>query len=238
MSNDRSFTIQSQLPVNGSPPASALHPPIAQPFWMDDRSMNALAVRTLTGPDFATACAELMQQVELSYAPTLLIGVRTGGLVVAEAMAGAVAGGVPVAPLTCRRAATGAKARLPFLARTLSALPRPVTDTLRVAELRLSAGRRRARAPAQAVDQVEAEAIAARVRAGPGGERLLVVDDAVDSGVTLGAVLRVLRGLCPEATEIRSAVVTVTLDSPLVQPDFALHRGVLCRFPWSFDVAH
>jgi hypothetical protein len=30
----------------------------------------------------------------------------------------------------------------------------------------------------------------------------------------------------------------VTLDSPLVQPDFALHRGVLCRFPWSFDVAH
>jgi hypothetical protein len=27
----------------------------------------------------------------------------------------------------------------------------------------------------------------------------------------------------------------VTLDQPLVEPDFALYRGVLCRFPWSFD---
>lgn len=195
--------------------------------------MNALTVQTLTDTAFDAACTELMDQVERAYAPTLLVGIRTGGLVVAEAMARAI----PVAPLTCRRPGTGAKARLPSLARAVSALPRPVTDALRIAELRLSAGRRRARAPAQTVHPKEADAIATRVRAGPANQRLLVVDDAVDSGVTLAAVLRTLRQLCPEDTEIRSAVVTVTLDRPLVQPDFALHRGVLCRFPWSLDVA-
>lgn len=89
----------------------------------------------------------------------------------------------------------------------------------------------------QAVNQAEADAIAARVCAGSFGQRLLVVDDAVDSGVTLATVLNVLRALCPAGTEIRSAVVTVTLDGPLIQPDFALHRGILCRFPWSFDAA-
>lgn len=203
--------------------------------------MNAFAVRTLTDAAFGAACAELMAQVERTYAPSLLVGVRTGGLVVAEKMACVVPSlptGIPVAPLTCRRAATIAKARLPMLGQALSALPRSVTDALRIAELRLSAGRRRARAPTQAVDQAEADAIATYVRAGPPGQRLLVVDDAVDSGVTLCAVLRVLRGLCPEDTEIRSAAVTVTLDRPLVEPDFALHRGVLCRFPWALDVAH
>ncbi len=203
----------------------------------DIRLMNALTVRTLDRTDFETACTALMAVVEQSYAPTLLIGVRTGGLVVAEAMARAATAQIPVAPLTCRRAATVAKARLPMLAPALAALPRRVTDTLRVAELRLSAGRRRSRVPVQEVDQAEADAIAVRLRAAPAGERLLVVDDAVDSGVTLDAVLRVLRGFCQTDIEIRSAAVTVTLDNPLVQPDFALHRGVLCRFPWSFDAA-
>ncbi len=199
--------------------------------------MNAFAVHTLDETTFGAACAALMGQVEASYAPSLLVGVRTGGLVVAEAMARTAATPIAVAPLTCRRGATGTKARVPLLARTLSALPRPVTDGLRVLELRLSAGRRRARVPTQVVDQAEAEAIATRARCGSVGRHLLVVDDAVDSGVTLATVLSVLRALCPAGTEIRSAVVTVTLDHPLVQPDFALHRGILCRFPWSFDAA-
>ncbi len=195
--------------------------------------MNAICVNTLNDTRFQQACAELMVLVERSYAPTLLVGVRTGGLVVAEGMARAVS--TPVASLTCRRAATGAKARLPGLGRALSALPRPVADALRVAELRLSAGRRRARAPGQAVDAGELAAIAARLRDEPGAQRLLVVDDAVDSGVTLGTVMGALRGICPADVELRSAVITVTLDGALAEPDFALYRGVVCRFPWSFD---
>jgi hypoxanthine phosphoribosyltransferase len=66
---------------------------------------------------------------------------------------------------------------------------------------------------------------------------VLVVDDAVDSGVTLATVLRLLRESSPPDTQFRSAVVTVTLAQPLAEPDFVLYRGVLCRFPWSFDAA-
>ena len=52
------------------------------------------------------------------------------------------------------------------------------------------------------------------------------------------AVLRTLREVCPPATELRAAAITVTLDDPVVEPDYALYRGVLCRFPWSFDAVN
>jgi hypoxanthine phosphoribosyltransferase len=65
--------------------------------------------------------------------------------------------------------------------------------------------------------------------------RILVVDDAVDSGRTLEVVLRWLRGRCPDA-EVRSAVLTVTTPRPLLIPDFYLYYpDVLIRFPWSLD---
>lgn len=180
-----------------------------------------------------------MRRVEQDYAPTLLVGVRTGGLVVAQAMARAASGPLPVMPLTCRRAGTEAKARIPLLGRALSALPRPLTDSLRVAELRLSAGRRRSRRPQQEADAAELQEIAARIgTASPGRRpRVLVVDDAVDSGVTLAAVLESLRRICPPAVPVRSAVITVTIEGALAEPDYVLYRGVLCRFPWSLDAA-
>ena len=64
-----------------------------------------------------------------------------------------------------------------------------------------------------------------------------MVDDAVDSGVTLAAVLDLLRDTCRRDIRFRSAVITVTLDNPMTEPDYTLYRGVPCRFPWSFDAA-
>ena len=43
-------------------------------------------LRTLRQPAFDTACAELMRLVETQYVPTLVVGVRTGGLIVAQSM--------------------------------------------------------------------------------------------------------------------------------------------------------
>jgi hypoxanthine phosphoribosyltransferase len=95
--------------------------------------------------------------------------------------------------------------------------------------------RRRRRAQLQHVDHAEAEAIGRHLAQGTASPRVLVVDDAVDSGLTLATVLRVLREISPSNTQFRSAVVTVTLEQPLAEPDYVLYRGVLCRFPWSFD---
>lgn len=192
--------------------------------------MPSLSVRTFDSASFQAACTDLMHAVESSYEPTMIVGIRTGGLVVAEAMARSAGRPVEVAPLTCRRAATRTKAR--FLGTMLARLPRRVADALRLLELELVSTRRRA-APPQPVDQAEATAIGKRA----GGERLLVVDDAVDSGLTLATVLQSLRSVCPEGTAIRSAAITVTLDRPIAFPDYALFQRVVCRFPWSFDAA-
>lgn len=194
-------------------------------------------VRTLARPDFDAACARLMQMASRDGPPDLLVGIRTGGLVVAESMARAAPHYPPVLPLTSRRAGTGTKSQLRGLPAILRRMPRPVIDAMRLAEHHLVSKRRRRRPQSQHIDPTEADDIR-RFLAGAPRERLvLVVDDAVDSGVTLNAVLRLLRATCPGDTIFRSAVITVTLESPVAEPDHALYRGVLCRFPWSFDAA-
>jgi hypoxanthine phosphoribosyltransferase len=191
-----------------------------------------LATQTLGQAAFDAACADLMRISEQDYAPSLLVGVRTGGLVVAETMARGTS--LPVLPLTCRRPTTAFKSRVPGLKPILATLPEPLLNALRRAEHRLVSGHRRGARPTQ-IDLNEAIAIGNWLRMLGRGARVLVVDDAVDSGNTLATVLQTLRGVCPEAVELRTAVITVTLEDPAVVPDYALYRGVLCRFPWSFD---
>jgi hypoxanthine phosphoribosyltransferase len=193
---------------------------------------GSLPTRTLGRTTFDAACAELTIMVGRDYAPALLVGVRTGGFVVAETMARMTS--LPVLPLTCRRPTTALKSLVPGLKPLLSALPEPLLNALRRAEHRAIAGHRRAGQAIQ-IDLAEAAAIADRLRTSGCGARVLVVDDAVDSGVTLATVLQTLRAICPPATALRTAVITVTTEDPVVAPDYALYRGVLCRFPWSFD---
>jgi hypoxanthine phosphoribosyltransferase len=202
--------------------------PSAAPAW----PAALLPTRTLGRAAFDDACEELIGMVRCDYAPVLLVGVRTGGLVVAETMAQATS--LPVLPLTCRRPSTAIKSRVPGLKPLLATLPEPLLNALRRAEHRLAAGNRRAARPTQ-IDRAEAIAIGNWLRIVPDRARVLVVDDAVDSGLTLATVLRTLREVCPPDVEFRTAVITVTMKDPAVAPDYALYRGVLCRFPWSFD---
>ncbi len=197
-----------------------------------------VTVRTLDRPAFDAACARLMQMASHDGAPDLLVGIRTGGLVVAESMASASPQRLPVLPLTSQRAGTGTKSQLRGLPAILRRMPRPVIDGMRLAEHHLVSKRRRRRQQqGQHIDPAEAEHIRHFLATAPRERSVLVVDDAVDSGVTLNAVLNRLRAICPGGTVFRSAVITVTLERPLTEPDYALYRGVLCRFPWSFDAA-
>jgi hypoxanthine phosphoribosyltransferase len=178
-----------------------------------------------------------MHQVAANYTPTLIIGIRTGGLLVAEAMARAAAAPLPVLPLTCRRATTGMKSHVPLLRSALSALPRPAIDMMRRLEHRWLIAPRRQRTVRQQIDRGEVGAVNDWLVARQSSERILVADDAIDSGATLATVLQQLRAICLAGTEIRSAVITQTLDEPVIKPDYVLFQGVLCRFPWSFDAA-
>ena len=116
----------------------------------------------------------------------------------------------------------------------LATLPEPLLNALRRAEHRLISGHRQAAQPTQ-INLAEAIAIGNWLRVLSRVARVLVIDDAVDSGLTLATVLQTFRNVCPPEVEVRTAVITVTTEHPVVAPDYALYRGVLCRFPWSFD---
>jgi hypoxanthine phosphoribosyltransferase len=66
-------------------------------------------------------------------------------------------------------------------------------------------------------------------------EKILIVDDAVDSGATLSAVIEAIAKL-PGKRNVRTAVITVTASDPAVMPDFFIYNNhTLIRFPWSAD---
>jgi hypoxanthine phosphoribosyltransferase len=69
-----------------------------------------------------------------------------------------------------------------------------------------------------------------------GAQRILVVDDTVDSGRTLSTVTAAVRLVQPGA-EVKTAVLASTWRRPPVRPDFCLLERTLLRMPWSFDAS-
>lgn len=183
-------------------------------------------MRVVTFDDrrFAVACRMLADEVtEAKFYPGLIVGIRTGGEYVAREMLSYFPGS-RLAVVELQRPSTQRKS---LVAGLLPLLPLGVLDFLRMAESRLLALR-----PRRRVGRVD---IPAEVT-GLGAEKILVVDDAVDSGVTMEAIVGALRRSCPGA-DVRSAAITVTTSRPLIAPDYALYRNkTLIRFPWSMDM--
>lgn len=186
-----------------------------------------MKVVTLAGTDFCDACVRLAAEVSEAYEPDLVVAIATGGVYVADVMYGAAS--VPCADVCLRRPSSAGKDKARLLFTVLRHLPLWVSDRLRIAEARRLA--RRAPAPLRHVD------LGSDVRqAVQKASRVLVVDDAVDSGCTLRDVIFALRTV-PGERQVRSAVITVTTEAPVVVPDFALYRdSTLIRFPWSKDM--
>lgn len=63
---------------------------------------------------------------------------------------------------------------------------------------------------------------------------IFIVDDAVDSGASMKAVVDALTGFS-ELLKIKTLSVVVTQKRPVFLPDYYLFRDVLIRFPWSLD---
>jgi hypothetical protein len=189
------------------------------------RPKFGLPVCTLHQTAFASACTELMRLVEVDYAPILVVGIRTGGLVVAQSMIRAASTPLPILALTCRRELTQVKSRLKPVRTLLSALPQPAANLLRRVEHRLITAPVSPGPPRQ-IDRTSREHRHC-VTMLPAPTRP-VIDDAVDSSHT--AMRPGLAYVRPPGP-IRSAVITQTLDRPIVRPDYVLHRGTLCRFP-------
>lgn len=65
--------------------------------------------------------------------------------------------------------------------------------------------------------------------------KILIIDDAIDSGDTLFAITETIKETNKDAT-IRIAVMTETTRHPRMKADYSLYRNkTLIRFPWSND---
>ena len=169
------------------------------------------------------SCRRLQREVEgAGFAPDLVVTIAKGGDMVGANMFPEVRH----VSVGCHRPSAGLKAR--WLRVMFWIMPRWVCDSLRIMESRWRS-RRTDRIPEHMrLDQRLADAIGA-------ASRVLVVDDAVDSGATLATVIEAVRGV-GGMREIKSAVLTVTMHDPLARPDFTLYdENVLIRFPWSLD---
>jgi hypoxanthine phosphoribosyltransferase/phosphoserine phosphatase len=180
---------------------------------------------------FAEACHVLAERVvEQVGRPQLVIGIATGGVRVGEVVAAAL--GAPFAGVKAQRPTTAAKGR-PRVEQFVGVLPSRLAWTLRRFETMVSEAVYTVRAEPvterevvflQEVDSLPLKAVG----------RVLVVDDAVDSGHTLRAVVTTLERVLPQAS-IVTATLSMSYRSPVVVPDVCLYPRTLLRGPWSLD---
>ena len=193
-----------------------------------------MRVETLDPVALKRTARELYAKAEADFHPQIVIGVRTGGYHIADLMQDGFQPGVRLLEATCRRPGTARKSKSSLFKRTLKLLPRGINNRLRLFEHRMLIRKGMAEASERIIPENELAAIEVALR-GLDAARILVVDDAVDSGSTLLTVTRKVGAIASAHATIRTAAVTVTTKTPLIQPDYVIYRDVLCRFPWSFD---
>lgn len=177
-------------------------------------------VITLDQSAFDEVCSRLERSVMMTgFVPDAILAIATGGVYVANK----IFPNIPHAVTRRQRPTTKNKNR--FVKGIIKRLPVNVLDAMRVAEASVLE-----KLPVRPIDPslIKLPELA-------GYSRILIVDDAVDSGATLQCVYKAVRNACPEA-DVRSAVITVTTAKPLIKPDFSLFSNyILIRFPWSMD---
>lgn len=63
---------------------------------------------------------------------------------------------------------------------------------------------------------------------------VLVIDDAVDSGASMMAILDYLKNINSNISITTFSLTTTMLD-PILSPDYSLYENVLVKGPWSID---
>lgn len=153
------------------------------------------------------------------FIPDHILYVERAGLLIGNLLAGYFK--ADLSDITCQRMGTSAKSGIKEI---LRGLPRWATHLLRRVELLSSmhkAGPERRVTWNKALDLAD--------------KKILVVDDAVDTGYSLRAILQYLLAYGLSRRNIRIAVLTTTGKNPSIRPEYSLHKNTICAFPWSYD---
>jgi hypoxanthine phosphoribosyltransferase len=196
---------------------------------------RAKPVMTLTPEGLSTRSRELWTRIHTQgFEPHAVVGIAEGGARVVEAMR--LPDHLPVFTCTLRRPSTERKRAHTGSLSVLRRLPYGVSDRIRqIEDLTLRLRSQPTREPSPTLVASVREIVDSVTQNGL--RRVVVVDDALDSGSTMACVMALLRQGLPREADVRSAVLTVTRDRSqlLIQPDFSLYERVLVRFPWSLD---
>lgn len=190
-----------------------------------------ICVKTHTGNSFDDACSSLAQIVGACYSPNLIVGIARGGDFVAKnIISKGYFGDAFYISVKCQRNSTKSKGKI-RLDVLLKMMPRVATNFLRRFESVALEWMFYSRGPSfdRKVAFIESDLQQLRY-----AKNVLIVDDAVDSGVTMQTVRDWVMETNPAAS-IKTAAITTTFEFPVCCPDFSLYRDVLVRFPWSND---
>lgn len=193
-------------------------------------------VEGLDNSGLRSLCRRLADLVR-TFQPDLVVGIANGGTVVAQEIVEALGRRPRLVVVTSQRPGTQVKSR-PLVARAIRSMPRRLTNPARWLEVELRearhhlAHRRTTVLETPLVGRVASpHVLTAAMR---DVERVLVVDDTVDSGQTLAGVVA-LAQRANRAAEVRTAVLASTWRRPPLQPDYVLEPRVLLRLPTSID---
>lgn len=188
-----------------------------------------MKVITVSHNEFDNMCAELQEQVRKSaYDYDVLIGVARAGVYVAEKFEAK-----EFYIIKSQRGGTAAKRGA--VNSILLNMPAFFNCFLRKAESKILEWKDAFKRPSLKEVEIDEKLT---LRLNEGGHKVLIVDDAVDSGCSLLSVVEAVRRISPNNI-IRTAVITVTRKKVLIDPDYALFRNsTLLRFPWAGDVSN
>lgn len=195
-----------------------------------------MQVVTLTPEDLNAHTARLADAVRTD-APTrfdAIVAVLRGGSIVCDYFLRHFARSLYTARYDVALQRPSTKHKKKVLGKILRHLPYPLLDAMRKAEAKMLSLRRKINEP-PVIPEVEMPNGLAAALTQTHQPEILLIDDAIDSGDTLYAIVATLRKTNPE-TKITVAVITETTDHPRIRANHTLYRNnTLIRFPWSDD---
>lgn len=188
-----------------------------------------MEVKTLNQKDFSIKCAELISK--LDFKPDLIIGILNGGGYVMDEIKNQNQFKKVHFELVTLQRNQKFKSTSIFK-NLLKLLPYSVLNKLRVYESE------KAKKSIKEIDihqisnfKIDLNFLSTIKK--PDGT-ILIVDDAIDTGKTMCIVKNNLIKQFPKA-QIKTAVVSWTIEASIIKPDYFVFKNSLVRFPWSKD---
>lgn len=193
-----------------------------------------MKVITLTQDDFNAACYVLADEIIKDGVPATIIGVRTGGTVVAELVCSRFHDldiNVNCLEISASRNSSKVK-RKTRVASLFGVLPISMLNAFRKIEhyfLKITMKFHMQQERNVQIDQPLCDYLVSLNKG-----CVYIIDDAIDSGATIKSILNKFKKINPKL-KYKVGVLVVTQASPSIFPETFLYSNVLLRFPWSSD---